>query len=100
MSLVRFALHQDSELVPHAERVRARFWSWMAQQAIRGRQFTEQQVRWLEMIRDHVATSLEIAIEDFDDVPFVQEGGRGRASQVFGKGLEPLLRELNEVLAA
>lgn len=100
MSLVRFALHQDSELVPHADRVRARFESWMAQQAARGRQFTEQQVRWLEMMRDHVATSLEIGIEDFDDVPFAQEGGRGRASQVFGAELEPLLRELNEVLAA
>jgi len=100
VSLVRFALHQDNELVPHAERVRARFENWMAQQANRGRQFTQQQVRWLEMIRDHVATSLEIAIEDFDDVPFAQEGGRGRASQVFGKELEPLLRELNEVLAA
>jgi type I restriction enzyme R subunit len=100
VSLVRFALHQDSELVPHADRVRARFESWMAQQAARGRQFTEQQVRWLEMMRDHVATSLEIGIEDFDDVPFAQEGGRGRASQVFGAELEPLLRELNEVLAA
>jgi type I restriction enzyme R subunit len=97
---VRFALRQDSELVPHAERVRARFESWMAQQESRGRQFTEQQVRWLEMMRDHVATSLEISVEDFDDVPFVQEGGRGRASQVFGKELEPLLQELNEVLAA
>jgi type I restriction enzyme, R subunit len=86
--------------VPHADRVRARFGNWMAQQANRGRRFTEQQVRWLEMIRDHVAMSLEIDIEDFDDVPFVQEGGRGRASQVFGKDLEPLLRELNEVLAA
>src|SRR5438034_7728970 len=41
---------------------------WMAQQATGGRQFTEQQMRWLEMIRDHVATSLEIGIEDFDDV--------------------------------
>jgi type I restriction enzyme, R subunit len=100
VSLVRFALHQDHELVPHAERVRARFESWMAEQANRGRQFTEQQVRWLEMIRDHVAASLEIGIEDFDDVPFVQEGGLGRASHVFGSGLEPLLRELNEVLAA
>jgi type I site-specific restriction endonuclease len=100
VSLVRFALHQDTELVPHAERVRARFESWMAQQATRGRQFTEQQIRWLEMTRDHVATSLEIGIEDFDDVPFAQEGGRGRANQVFGKELEPLLRELNEALAA
>jgi type I restriction enzyme R subunit len=100
VSLVRFALHQDNELVPHADRVRARFASWMAQQTTRGRQFTQQQVRWLEMIRDHVAMSLEIAVEDFDDVPFVQEGGRGRANEVFGNELEPLLREVNEVLAA
>ena len=100
VSLVRFALHQDSELVPHADRVRARFENWMAQQTMRGRKFTEQQVRWLGMMRDHVATSLEIAIEDFDDVPFVQEGGLGRASQVFGKELEALLQELNEALAA
>jgi type I restriction enzyme R subunit len=100
VSLVRFALHQDSELVPHAERVRARFENWMAQQANRGRRFTEQQIRWLEMIRDHVATSLEISVEDFDDVPFAQEGGRGRANQVFGNDLEPLLQELNEVLAS
>ena len=52
------------------------------------------------MIRDHVATSLEISIEDFDDVPFVQEGGRGLVNQVFGNELEPLLREPNKVLAA
>jgi type I restriction enzyme R subunit len=100
VSLVRFALHKDTELVPHAERVRARFDNWMAQQANRGRTFTEQQVRWLEMMRDHVATSLEIGIDDFDNVPFGQEGGLGRAHEVFGDDLGPLLRELNEVLAA
>jgi type I restriction enzyme R subunit len=52
------------------------------------------------MMRDHVAASLEIGIEDFDDVPFVQEGGLGRANQVFGENLGPLLQELNKVLAA
>jgi type I restriction enzyme R subunit len=72
----------------------------MAQQANQGRKFTQQQIRWLEMMRDHVAASLEIGIEDFDEVPFVQEGGFGRANQVFGDELGPLLRELNEVLAA
>ena len=86
VSLVRFALHQDDELVPHAERVRERFESWMAQQANRGRQFTAQQVRWLEMMRDHVATSLEIDMEDFDDVRSWRRAGLGRASQVFGDG--------------
>jgi type I restriction enzyme R subunit len=100
VSLVRFALRQDDTLVPHADRVRARYENWIAQQANRGRRFTDQQIRWLEMMRDHVAASLEIGIEDFDDVPFVQEGGLGRATQVFGETLGPLLRELNEVLAA
>jgi type I restriction enzyme R subunit len=32
VSIVRFALHQERELVPHAERVRARFQTWLAQQ--------------------------------------------------------------------
>jgi type I restriction enzyme R subunit len=100
VSLVRFALHQDDQLVPHAERVRARFDGWMAQQSSAGRTFTPQQVRWLEMMRDHVAASLEIGIEDFDEVPFAQEGGLGRANQVFGDELGTLLGELNEALAA
>lgn len=50
------------------------------------------------MIRDHVATSVTIEREDFDVAPFAQAGGLGRAYQVFGERLEPLLKELNEVL--
>jgi len=100
VSLVRFALHQENELVPYAEQVRARFEAWMAQQTSRGRSFTGEQVRWLEMIRDHVATSLEITADDFDLSPFAEEGGLGRAAQVFGAQLGPLLDELNEVLVA
>ncbi len=100
VSLVRFALHQDDQLVPHADRVRERFENWLAQQKNKGRKFTGDQTRWLEMIRNHIAESLEIRIDDFGLTPFVEEGGLGRASQVFGKELGTLLRELNEVLAA
>jgi type I restriction enzyme R subunit len=52
------------------------------------------------MIRDHVATSLEITVDDFDLTPFTEEGGLGRAAQVFGPELRPLLDELNEALVA
>ena len=52
------------------------------------------------MIRDHIATSLEIDMDDFEYTPFVEEGGLGRAAQVFGKDLRTLLDELNEALAA
>jgi len=100
VSLVRFALHRDNELVPHVERVKERFTNWLAQQANTGRKFSGEQVAWLQMIRDHVAASWEIEIDDFDNVPFVQEGGLGRAMQVFGKELVGLLREINEAVAA
>ena len=100
VSLIRFATHRDDELVPFGERVRERFEEWMAQQENRGRAFTAEQRRWLEMMRDHVATSLEMTVEDLDYAPFAEAGGRGRAAQVFGEELEEVLDELNEVLAA
>ena len=87
MSLVRFALHQDGELVPHAERVHERFEHWLAQQANTGRTFTAEQRQWLGMMRDHIATSLEIDMDDFDLTPFASEGGLAKAAQVFGKEL-------------
>jgi len=100
VSLLRFATHKDDELVPFGEQVRARFEAWMVQQENRGRRFTPDQRRWLEMMRDHIATSVEMTVGDLDYVPFAEEGGLGRAAQVFGKDLRPLLDELNEVLVA
>jgi len=98
VSLVRFAIHQQDELHPFEDDVNARFALWIAQQEGTGRKFTDEQRQWLEAIRDHVATSLTIEADDFEYEPFVQRGGLGKAYQVFGKNLEPILKELNEVL--
>ncbi len=100
VSLVRFATHKDQELVPFRDQVCARFDNWLAQQRNAGRDFTADQSQWLEMIRDHIATSLEMTVDDLDYAPFAEEGGLGRAAQVFGDGLSGLLDELNEALAA
>ena len=100
VSLVRFALQQEDALVPYPKQVAARYAAWLAQQEADGRRFTDEQRRWLEMIRDHIAASLRIGIDDFEYAPFNQRGGGGRAYEVFGDELEPLLEELNEVLAA
>jgi type I restriction enzyme R subunit len=100
VSLVRYALHQEGELVPHVERVQKRFEGWLAQQQSAGRGFTDEQKRWLGMMRDHIATSLEMEIDDFELTPFNDAGGLARASRVFGKELTEILRELNEALAA
>ena len=67
---------------------------------MRRRTFTPAQLAWLERIRDHVAASLAISAEDFDYTPFVEHGGIGKAYELFGDELTPLLDELNEALAA
>jgi type I restriction enzyme R subunit len=100
VSLVRVALHEDDELVAFPERVRERFQAWLLQQENAGREFTPEQLRWLHWIAEAVATSLGISAEDFNYAPFVQHGGIGGATEVFGDDLNPLLRELNEVLVA
>ena len=100
VSLVRFAIHQQPELHPYQEDVNARFERWMAKQESANRRFTPEQRQWLEAIRDHIATSVELEMDDLELSPFSQKGGLGRAYQVFGNELEPLVNELNEVLAA
>jgi type I restriction enzyme, R subunit len=100
VSLVRFAIHQDNELVPFPERVNANFKSWLAQQETAGKKFTPEQRRWLEMIRDHIAANLGIDPSDFDYAPFAQEGGLGKVHQLFGNDLSKMIDHLNETLAA
>ena len=98
VSLVRTALRQSDELVAYPDLVRERFAAWLLSQENAGRVFTQEQLVWLERIRDHVATSLGITAGDFRFTPFVESGGLGRAAQVFGDDLGPLLDELNEAL--
>ncbi|MBS0149858.1 MAG: DEAD/DEAH box helicase family protein [Nitrospira sp.] len=100
VSLVRFAIHQDNELVPFPDRVNANFNAWLAQQEKNGKKFSEAQRHWLDMIRDHVAANLSIEKDDFELAPFNQEGGLGKVHQVFGSELNMILEELNGALAA
>jgi type I restriction enzyme R subunit len=98
VALVRFALEQQPVLKPFAESVNERFNEWLMNKAKIGIQFTSDQLAWLNLIRDHIATALTIETEDFDYAPFSQRGGLGRAHQIFGEQLPHLLDELNEVL--
>jgi type I restriction enzyme R subunit len=106
VSLVRFAMHQENELVPYPERVAANFKAWLAQTTRHSREsgnpepFTPEQQHWLEMIRDHIAANLGIQIDDFEYAPFNTEGGLGRVHQLFGEQLPKVIEELNRELVA
>ncbi len=83
VSLVRYALHQDGALVPYADHVPERFRApgSPSRRATAGRSSDEQR-RWLGMMRDHIATSVAIEIDDFDLTPFASDGGLARAAGV------------------
>ena len=112
VSLVRFAMQQTNELVPYPERVQANFKAWLAQhntarleqKSVRAEPveapFTEEQIHWLEMIRDHIAANLRLEIDDFEYAPFNAQGGLGKVHQLFGAELPKVIEELNRELAA
>jgi len=101
VSLVRFAMQQDNELVPYPERVQSNYSAWLAQQqTAKGQTFTPEQLHWLEMIRDHIAANLGIEPDDFEYAPFDAEGGLGKVHQLFGAELTQVIEGMNRELVA
>ena len=100
VAIVKHAIRPEGTLVPVADRVEERYREWLEEKARGGQEFTAEQQRWLDAIKDHIASSLMIEREDFEDVPFNQWGGLGGAWQAFGGDLDGVLAELNERLAA
>ncbi len=99
VALVRHALTADSVLIPYAEEVRGRYQKWLLERDAANK-FTAEQREWLDRIAEHIATSLSIAPDDFEAGWFGQHGSLGKAYALFQEQLQPLLAELNEVLAA
>ena len=97
ISLVRFAIGDTATLEPYKETVDQRFQEWLADQED---SFSEEQMAWLEMIKDHIATSLHIEMDDFENIPFQAKGGAIKVYQLFGDALDTILEALNERLAA
>ncbi|HKQ50448.1 MAG TPA: DEAD/DEAH box helicase family protein [Phycisphaerae bacterium] len=100
VAMVRHVIRPESPLVPVETTVQECYGAWLAEKEQAGTAFTAEQLRWLDAIRDHIATSLTIGPDDLEEVPFKQFGGLGAAHAVFGEGLSKLLEELNERLAA
>jgi type I restriction enzyme R subunit len=98
VSLVRYAIQDEDELIPWSDTINARYDAWLAEQAASGTSFSPYQRQWLELMKDQVAGSLTIGFEDLLDAPFSQHGGLAKAREVFGEQLDELLEQLTAVL--
>jgi type I restriction enzyme R subunit len=100
VSLVRHAIDPHSPIAPMGMTVDQRYREWLDEKARQQITFSKDQQRWLDAIKDHIASSLAIEQDDLEEVPFNTIGGLGRAHELFGDRLNPLLEELNSRLAA
>lgn len=102
VALVRYALGQAETLEPFSVDVERRFNLWLGREKKAGREYTDEQMRWLRLIKEHVAANAEITVEDLQDAPaFTDLGGRIAAARAFGpQRIGVLLDELSEALVA
>lgn len=95
ISLLAFEIGKTPELQPYLDTIDKRFAEWLGRQREAGVPFTQEQLNWLEKIKEHIATSVEILPDDLESPPFSQMGGLGKASKVFGPSFNKLLVQLN-----
>jgi type I restriction enzyme R subunit len=100
VSLIRYELKIDKELAPFSETINRNFKEWVFRKNAGHIHFTEEQMEWLRMIKDHIMTSMKITQDNFNFTPFDALGGIGKFYQVFGENYDDIINELNEVLVA
>ena len=100
ISIIRFEMGYTDNLQPFADKVNYNFMQWTLRKNAGAVHFTEEQMEWLRLIKDHIIASLSIEPDDLDLNPFDHKGGLGRFYEVFGDSYEEILIEMNEVLVA
>ena len=100
VSMIRFEMGQADSLQPFADKVNYNFQQWTFRRNAGAVHFTPEQMEWLQLVKDHIATSLSIQTEDLDLSPFDRKGGLGRFYAVFGEQYEAILTEMNRELVA
>ena len=100
ISIIRFEMGYTDSLTPFADNVNYNFMQWTLRRNAGAVHFTEEQMEWLRLIKDHIATSLSILPEDLDLTPFDRKGGLLGFYDAFGDNYEEILQEMNEELVA
>jgi type I restriction enzyme R subunit len=75
VSVLRYTLGIDDELVPYVEEVRERYRRWLDHQTQSGVTFSPVEQWWLDRIVEVIASSAGITVNDLDDAPFTARGG-------------------------
>lgn len=100
VALLRKVCGLDSELCPFDATVDKNFQDWVFDKQAGSLKFNDQQMEWLRMIKNHIATSMHFSKDDLDYAPFDAKGGIGRMYKLFGNQMDEIIEEMNEELVA
>ena len=100
VSLIRYTIGQDDELVPYADRIRERYAGWLLQQEQVGVRFSQTERWWLDRMVEVMAASAGISADDLDNAPFTERGGIDGAIRDLGPRAADLINRLNMELTA
>ena len=94
ISIVKHAA-KNEPLISTQERVKRAL-----QHLTKGKKFTSEQARWLELIKEHLMINLAIDEKDLKTIPvFAREGGLKQADRAFDGKLLALLKKVNLEMA-
>lgn len=100
VSLIRNVCGIDAQLTVYDKTVDKNFQNWVFNKQSGALKFNEQQMQWLRLMKESIASSFHIEQDDFDLNPFDALGGLGRMYQLFGSDMNALIDEMNEALVA
>jgi type I restriction enzyme R subunit len=100
VGLIRRIVGIEKELTDYDTIARRNFRDWVVKAQSGHKHFSQEQMEWLYMVRDHIAMSFHIEQDDFDLSPFGERGGLAKLHELFGEQTDKLINELNETLVA
>lgn len=101
ISLIRRVIGIDSELTDYTCLVDRNFKDWVfRKQSGSAMKFSTEQMEWLRMIKDHIASSFHVEGDDLELAPFNSKGGLAKMYNLFGAQMDTIISEMNEALVA
>jgi type I restriction enzyme, R subunit len=100
VALIRRVVGVDEVLTSYEATVNRNFQDWVFGKQAGALKFSEEQMEWLRLIKEHVMSSFCLEQGDLDFAPFDAKGGVGKMYQLFGDEMDGIIQDINEGLAA
>ena len=108
IQIIKYEVGQITEIYPFADHVHNNYREWIfnrnknknGARGIDSKPFTQEQLEWLELIRDYISVNGGITPQALRYGKFLELGGGAKFRQIFGSEAMQLINELNYKLTA